>query len=610
MTTVHVKYLIDLFLWSVAALLAYSTRLDGHLQGYAVPLALYVAATLPFKAFVIYRFRLHRQRWQIVSVHDLYRLLLAVGSTTVLLQLALLLVQPGGIPRSVPLLEGLFALLTMGAARLLFRLIFERDGRRTAATTFEGPRKRVLVVGAGDAGVMIAREIGRHPEAGLDVIGFVDDDPDKQRKTFMGLPMLGTLDTLARVIEAQQVNEVLIAIPSAGGEVVRKVIAQSKGAGVAYRIIPGIYEILGGQVSVSQIREVRPEDLLRRPPAQIDTQAIAGYLRDKVVLVTGAGGSIGSELVRQVVQFAPRRVILFGRGENSIFNIEQEMARNWPDIDCVALIGDVRDETRLRAVFGQHRPNVVFHAAAHKHVPLMEGSPCEAILNNIVGTRNVVELSLEFGVERLVNISTDKAVNPTSVMGASKRVAEMLVSSGAQRTKPGQAFVSVRFGNVLGSRGSVVPTFLAQIKAGGPITVTHPEMTRYFMTIPEASRLVVQAGGLALNGSVHVLNMGQPVRIADLAQDLIQLTGAQGVEVVFTGMRPGEKLYEELLTTAENITATEHSEIFVAELEQPDPQWVRNQVQRLEDAARRWSPEDVRRLLRETVPENLLPHHA
>lgn len=595
------KFLIDLALWVAAGVLAYGFRKPSLLQvGLPTSVLAYLLLSAGVMGVVGWRLGLQRQAWRYVGVRDLERLGQAAGVVTLLMfALGFLLQGWLQLPRSVPLMAGVLGFGMLGGVRLLARLWHERPRRRRA-----GSLRRVLIVGAGEAGSLLAREMQRHPEAGLNPVGFLDDEPGKARRQVVGLPVFGRVDELPLVAQRVEVEEVLIAVPSASGEFVRRVVDLARTAGVDYRIIPGVFELLGGDVSLRQIREVNLEDLLRRPPVELNTAEIAGYLQGRVVLVTGAGGSIGSEIVRQVVKFGPRRVLLFGRGENSIFGIQQELAREWPEIDQVGLIGDVRDEARLREVFESFGPQVVFHAAAHKHVPLMEQTPSEAILNNVRGTRNVVDLCVAFGVERLVNVSTDKAVNPTSVMGASKRVAEMLVSGGARRAAAGQALVSVRFGNVLGSRGSVVPTFMAQIRAGGPITVTHPEMVRYFMTIPEAARLVLQAGGLAENGKVYVLNMGDPVRIADLAHDVIRLSGAQNIDVVFSGVRPGEKLYEELLTSSEGTDATSHQEIFSARLEQVDEALLRRQVGALCGAADRHATPEIRARLAELIPEN------
>ncbi len=563
---------------------------------------LYGLGGLLFKASLVLYYRLPQQAWGRVGVRDLYILARAVATGTLTLLAASFLLTPLlFVPRSLPIIEGAIALLLLGGARVITRTY--NEGQRRGSTLNS---RRVLIVGAGEAGTLIAREMLRHPEAGLLPVGFLDDRADKQRRTFVGLPVLGTVTQLVGVAHTARANEVLIAVPSAAGPFVRRVVDLARAAGVEYRIIPGMFEILSGQVSMSQIRNVNLEDLLRREPVRLNTDEIAEYLRGRVVLVTGAGGSIGSEIVRQIVRFSPSCVLLLGRGENSIFSIQQELLREWPEIKQVALIGDVRDLRRLRAVFDTYRPAVVFHAAAHKHVPLMEHNPSEALLNNVVGTRNVVDLCLAYGVTRLVNISTDKAVNPTSVMGATKRIAEMIVSSAAQRAQPHQAFVSVRFGNVLGSRGSVVPMFMDQIRAGGPVTVTHPEMRRYFMTIPEAARLVLQAGGLAENGKVYVLNMGEPVRISDLARDLIRLSGARDIDVVYSGTRPGEKLYEELLTTGEHAGATSHQEIFTAQLERVEAAYIQARVTELEQLARDGHAAQARAALHALIPESKL----
>ncbi|WP_339093879.1 nucleoside-diphosphate sugar epimerase/dehydratase [Deinococcus sp. VB142] len=601
MNLVPTKFLIDVGLWVLAALLAYAFRKPSLISS-GIPLNVfgYMLLSAAVMGLLAWRYHLARQTWQRVGVPDLLMLARAAAFATLVMFAAGFIFQSWlMLPRSVPLLAGVLGFLLMGGARVLARLLAENVRSREATS-----RKRILIVGAGEAGSLIAREMQRHPEAGLAPIGFLDDDQSKQRQRVIGLPVFGQVSELATVAAREQADEVLIAVPSATGDFVRQVVDLAREAQISYRIIPGVFEILSGKVNIHQIREVNLEDLLRRPPVHLNTSEIAGYLKGRVILVTGAGGSIGSELVRQISQYQPETLLLFGRGENSIFTIQQELSRTLPDIKQVGLIGDVRDEARLRNVFETYRPEVVFHAAAHKHVPLMEQTPSEAILNNVVGTRNVVELSLEFGVSRLVNVSTDKAVNPTSVMGASKRVAEMVVSAGAARAQPNQAFVSVRFGNVLGSRGSVVPTFMAQIRAGGPVTVTHPEMIRYFMTIPEAARLVLQAGGLAENGKVYVLNMGDPVKISDLAKDVIRLSGAQNVDIVYSGIRPGEKLYEELLTSSEGTDATTHSEIFSAKLAKVDPVELERQLGILQQHAQHNDMNAVRADLARLIPEN------
>jgi FlaA1/EpsC-like NDP-sugar epimerase len=558
------KYVIDLALWTLCGFAAFLLRVDDPLPRYLPTMLAYALISLPFKAILIRAFGLQAQSWRKVSVRDLYRLAQAVAlGTAILFPLGLFIFFPTiYLPRSIPLIEGALAILALGEVRLFSRLLHEQQMRGTA----EGTESRVLVVGAGEAGTLTVRELLRHPEAGLKPIGFIDDAPDKQSASFLGLPVLGTLDDMAQVARENGISEILIAIPSADGRVIRRVVSKANEAGVKYRSIPALHDILSGRVSISQIREVELEDLLRRDTIRLNIEEISGYLNNRVVLLTGAGGSIGSEITRQVLRFNPRQVILLGRGENSVFALEQELRRKYPDIVYHAVIADVRDRARMEYIFQCYQPQVVFHVAAHKHVPLMEANPDEAVLNNVIGTKNVAELALQFGVERFVNISTDKAINPTSIMGASKRVAEFVVENIARQASADQRFVSVRFGNVLGSRGSVVPTFKEQIARGGPITVTHPDMTRYFMTIPEAAQLVMQAGGLDLNGAVYVLDMGEPVKIVDLARDMILLSGLKpevDIEIKFSGIRPGEKLFEELLTEEEGTQASKHEKIYI-----------------------------------------------
>lgn len=558
------KFAIDLALWTMCGVAAFFLRVDDAFPRYAATMAAYALISLPFKIIIIRAFALHAQSWRRVGVRDLYRLVQAVAFGTILLFVLGLISFSWAIllPRSIPIIEGVLAILVLSEVRLFNRLLQEQ----VAGETVRDKQSRVVVVGAGEAGTMIVRELLRHPEGGLKPIGFVDDAVDKQRTSFVGLPVLGTLDDLPRVIREHKLDEVLIAMPSADGRVIRHVVSKANEAGVKSRSIPALVDIFSGRVSISQIREVELEDLLRRQQVQLNIEQISGYLHDRVVLITGAGGSIGSEITRQVLRFQPRQMILLGRGESSLFSLEQELRHSHPDIPYQFIIADVRDRARLEYVFACYHPQVVFHVAAHKHVPLMEANPDEAVLNNIGGTRNLAELALANGVERFVNISTDKAINPTSIMGASKRAAEFVVEKIARQAAENQRFVSVRFGNVLGSRGSVVPIFKQQIARGGPVMVTHPEMTRYFMTIPEAAQLVLQAGGLDLNGAVFVLDMGEPVKIVDLARDMILLSGLKpevDIEIQFTGIRPGEKLFEEILSEEEGTHASKHEKIYI-----------------------------------------------
>lgn len=610
MNRLSLKFAIDLTLWLAAVPVAYALRLDAAAASLIPEILVVVAVGGVLKAGMLLWARLPWRSWRRLSLHDLTPIVALVGIYTIFVG-AVSLVKPGDLvlPRSVPLIEGMVAILLFGAARVAARVRYERTRRPRADNV-----RRVVIVGAGEAGTMIAREMLRHPESGMQPVGFLDDDRGKQRQRFLGLSVFGGIDDLPEVADEQDIDEVLIAMPSQDGRVVRQVVDLAREAKCEHRIIPGVFELLSGEVSISQIREVNVEDLLRREPVELDTTPIESALRGKRVLVTGAGGSIGSEIVRQVARFGPERLALLGRGENSVYHIHREMCAAHPRLALVPVITDVRDEESLRRAFDRVRPEVVFHAAAHKHVPLMEANAPQAVFNNVGGTRNVAELALEYGVERLVNVSTDKAVNPTSVMGASKRAAELVVSHAARRCATGQAFVSVRFGNVLGSRGSVVPVFKRQIEQGGPVTVTDPKMQRYFMTIPEASQLVLQAGAMAENGRVYVLDMGEPVKIVDLARDLILLSGLEpgvDVEITFTGARPGEKLFEELLTEGEDTEASTHRQIFVARNETMDAEELEPLLADLFAAAESQSDEAVREALCALLPTYLgAPMHS
>ncbi|MBP2644014.1 MAG: pglF 1, partial [Firmicutes bacterium] len=432
-------------------------------------------------------------------------------------------------------------------------------------------RTKVLIVGAGDAGAMLARELYQRYYNTKELIGFVDDDPYKQNKILFGVRVLGACQNVSALSKKYAIDEIIIAMPSVEGLTIRKIIKECQTTACSIKTVPGLFELLDGKITVQQLRNVELEDLLRRDPVSLDMPQIIKQLANKRVLVTGAGGSIGSELCRQIAKMKPASLYLVGKGENSIYEIERELKNKYPQLSIEPIIADVRDQQRINSLFSRIKPQIVFHAAAHKHVPLMERQPEEAVRNNIFGTQVVAEATDRCNGEIFILISTDKAVNPTSVMGATKRVAEMIIQNlnKVSATK----YAAVRFGNVLGSRGSVVPLFKKQIAAGGPLTITHPEMKRYFMTIPEASQLVLQAGAMAKGGEVFVLDMGQPIKIVDMACDLIKLSGLvpyKDIEINFTGIRPGEKLFEELLTAEEGTNATQHSKIWNANLKEVD----------------------------------------
>ncbi|MBX3057717.1 MAG: polysaccharide biosynthesis protein, partial [Anaerolineae bacterium] len=467
------------------------------------------------------------------------------------------------LPRSIPAIFFMLALGATAVPRFTVRSYVRYQYRLRGLPL----GKHVLIAGAGDAGAMIAREMQRNPQLGMLPIGFVDDDPAKQGIRIQGVKVIGPREAIPELVTRLDVRQVIIAMPTAPGKTIRQIVDICEEARVQTKTMPGIYELLDGAVRVNQLRDVDIEDLLRREPVQTDVTAVTTFLRGKRVLVTGGGGSIGSELCRQICRAEPDQLILIGHGENSVFDIHNELQqRHGRTVSIVPIIADTRSPERLRTVLQQYRPQIVFHAAAHKHVPLMEQNPAEAITNNVIGTRNLLQAALETGVDHFVMISTDKAVNPTSIMGASKRAAELLVHQAAERS--GRPYVAVRFGNVLGSRGSVILTFKKQIADGGPITITHSEMTRFFMTIPEAVQLVLQAAVLGTGGELFMLDMGEPVKIIDLARDLVELSGlkpGQDIDIVVTGTRPGEKLYEELFVAGENYTRTRHEKIFVAE---------------------------------------------
>lgn len=511
---------------------------------------------------IFYLFGFYRRVWRYAGIDDLLLIAVAVtvGSGGMFLYS---LLTNNMLPRSSYIIAWFLMLFLIGGFRLAVRMLSNYLDRPVGS----GKKKKVLIVGAGEAGVLVARELKRHGDAlQMKLVGFLDDDRNKQKQIIQGLPVLGRLGSLPEVVESRGISEVVIAMPSAPYSTLQEIIGLCADLQLKIKTVPGIYEILKGQVSINSLKEVEIEDLLRRPPVNVDLEAISGYLENEVVMVTGAGGSIGGELSRQIAGQKPKRLILADHDENGIFYIHNELTRQFGDLKITPLVIDIKERVTLKKALALLKPTVIFHAAAHKHVPLMEINVEEAVRNNIEGSKNLIDLASENGVKRLVFISTDKAVNPTSVMGSTKRVVEIYLQQKA-RSCNSCIYCSVRFGNVLGSQGSVVEIFKRQIAAGGPVTITDPEMKRYFMTIPEAVQLVIQAGALGQGGEIFVLDMGEPVKIVDLARDMIILSGLkpeQDIKIEYTGLRPGEKLYEELFSDRENFAVTRHERIFIA----------------------------------------------
>jgi FlaA1/EpsC-like NDP-sugar epimerase len=465
--------------------------------------------------------------------------------------------------------------------------------------------KRLLIIGAGDAGEKILRELHGNPRLKYNVVGFLDDDPKKHGMQIHGVPVLGDIDQLLDLISEHEVDELLIAIASSTRKEMRRIVDLCKETGLKYRIIPGMGELIDGRLTVKAIRDVAYEDLMGREAVQLEMEKIGEYLKDKTILVTGAGGSIGAELCRQIARYFPKNLILFDRTENNLYEIEMELQRDFPYLRYSPILGNVLNKEVLRKFFLKYRPQVVFHAAAYKHVPIMELNPWEAIFTNIKGTYSLLDVVREFEVNRFVLVSTDKAVRPSNVMGASKRVAELLTQCYNNSFNPTR-FMSVRFGNVIGSSGSVIPLFKRQIEKGGPVTVTHPEVTRYFMTIPEAAQLILQAGAMGKGGEIFILDMGSPVKIFDLARDLIRLSGFEpdeDIEIKFIGLRPGEKLYEELITEGEDIIPTRHEKITVLRKTPCDLNWLKAKIDELTVLAEKQDALGIKKKLKEIVPE-------
>jgi FlaA1/EpsC-like NDP-sugar epimerase len=612
--SVRNRYILigDLILIVISVLGSYALRFElGNFFFFYLPSAYWmIAVAIIIKPLVYYFFGLYRRMWIYASTRELMLIVMAVSASSVVLSAVMISLASlrlfVGFPRSVLVMDFFLSVALAGGLRFSLRLLAETKVNQAIQTGI-APRhvQKVLIIGAGDAGALVVRELQKNPQLYQMPVGFLDDNPSKQRQTIYGVPVVGTLSDISHVLDITHADQVVIAIPSAPGRVVRLVADGCRLKGVPFRTMPGMYELLGGKVNVSRLREVDIIDLLRREPAHIQDELVGGTLGGKVVLVTGAGGSIGRELSRQIARWGPSELILLGHGENSIFESLVELRENFPSLIIRPVIADVRDRPRLEAVFARLRPQIIFHAAAHKHVPLMEVNVEEAITNNVLGTLNVVDVALQENVDRLVMISTDKAIRPANIMGATKRMAEMLVIDAAHRS--GRAYSVVRFGNVLGSRGSVVPLFKRQIALGGPVTITHPDMRRYFMTIPEAVHLVLQAAAMGQGAETFVLNMGEQVRILDLAEDLIRLSGLEpgrDIEIVFTGIRPGEKLSEDLWEEDDPRQQTSHPDIFRLEGANTELAGVelQNIIEQLIRLAREGDQSAVITMLDEVVP--------
>ena len=561
---------------------------------------LFLYLSIAFLLFTLI-FKLNQRVWRYLSIGDLFLITEAVTAGLLVSLLYLTGIKGMVFLPTVLVLTWFFSLALIGGSRLAWRIYGERDG------VSKKGEDRILIVGAGDAGVAISRQIVRNPSLGK-IVGFADNDQEKIGKRIHNIKVLWSVKEINGVLEKEQITKVIIAIPTASGQEIRRIIDQIKNKKVKIRTLPGLNELINGEASVSRIRQVGIEDLLGRKSVELNLEKITHYLKGKRVLVTGGGGSIGKELGRQICRFAPAKLILLDHSEYGLFQVNLELKEKCPGIEIELVMADIRDREKMDKLFRKLKPEVVFHAAAYKHVPMMEYHPDEAISSNIVGTKNVGELANQYGVERMVMISTDKAINPTSIMGASKRVAEMIVKDLGNRHIGNTKFVAVRFGNVLESNGNVVHMFKRQIAEGGPVTVTDERMKRYFMTLPEASQLVLQAGSLGKGGEVFVLDMGETVKVLDVARDLIYLSGFvpdEDIEIKIVGLRPGEKLFEELLTKEERekgLVDNGHEKIFIAQVEEVDGGKLEKDIQELEGLAKKMDMEGIVRKLQEVVP--------
>ncbi len=578
--------IVDAGLITLAWWLSFVLRFDRGIPGiYERLLDRTIWIVVPIQLAVLIAFGVYNHWWRYVSIRDIWRMAQAIAVAVLIAVLAVYLANPVPglrLPRSIVVMDFLIVLALVAGARLLARTVMERPTPRAFVTR----GLEVLVVGAGDAGQLILREILRNPALGYTPVGLVDDNVRKRNMRMQGVRVMGTTVDLPRILRDHKPDEVIIAIPSAAGETRQQIVEACRDASVPVKTLPAVHELIAGDMNLSrQLREVQVEDVLGREAVELDLASIASYITGETVLVTGAGGSIGSELCRQLAALGAEALILVDHAESPLVEIERELVHERGFGATVAVLADTKNRLKMQQLFERHRPAVVFHAAAYKHVPLMEANAVESVRNNVLSTKVLAEVASEVGSKRFVLVSTDKAVNPRNVLGQTKSVCEWVVSAAAAREQNGTQFISVRFGNVLGSSGSVIPLFKRQIARGGPVTITHPEMTRYFMTVPEAAQLIVQAGAIGESGAIFVLDMGTPVKILDLARNMIRLSGKEpdrDIPIEFIGVRPGEKLHEELWGPGENAVPTPHAKILRCEWAPVDPVWLDEELADLE----------------------------
>ena len=595
-------FLTDTFLLNACVYLSLIMRFDvGIVSIEPQYISNYVENMLPYtimSLLIFWLFRLYHSLWQYASIAEVYR----IAEACIIVELVHFLsnkIAGNMLPRSCYFNAAIYLIIAICASRFMYRMI------RTVLNKYRNIKtsNNVMIIGAGEATNVIMREIQNSSYlANSNIACIIDDDRRKVGKYIRGVKVIGTRDKIKEAAKLYDIDEIIFAIPSASNEVKRDILNICKETDCTLKILPGVYQMVDGEINVNSIRNVDVLDLLGRDPIEVDIESIMGYVKDKVIMVTGGGGSIGSELCRQLVSHKPKQLIIFDIYENNAYDIQQELKINYPDANVVTLIGSIRNVSRLESVFAQYKPDIVYHAAAHKHVPVMEVSPDEAVKNNVVGTWNVARMADKYGVKKFVMISTDKAVNPTNVMGATKRICEMIVQTYNEISKTD--FVAVRFGNVLGSNGSVIPLFKRQIEAGGPVTVTDPNIIRYFMTIPEAVSLVLQAGAYAKGGEIFILDMGEPVKIDDLAKNLIRLSGytlGVNMEIKYTGLRPGEKLYEELLMKEEGLQETDNKLIHIGKPIEFDKENFFDNLEKLKEEAYSETG-NIRELIKEVVP--------